>query len=115
MPVRLIAYQSCKHCDGVDQRKTRFNRRKKAVVEDDQWTIARFMRPGERCRYWVAPQMEKNGLTRSLKVLYTQWNSFHVENGLLKRAWKRADRRHLTHYAVGGSVHQNQRRTTRNA
>ena len=33
--VKFIPCQNCKHCDEVDQRKTRFNRRKKAVVEDD--------------------------------------------------------------------------------
>ena len=46
-PARLIAYQNCKHCDEIEQSKVRFNRRKKAVAEDNKWTAAR-CRPGGR-------------------------------------------------------------------
>ena len=34
-PTRLSACQNCKHCEDVKQPKARFNRRKKAPVEDD--------------------------------------------------------------------------------
>ena len=41
-PAGLIAYyQNCKHYDEVEQPKVWFNRRKKAVVEGDEWTTAR--------------------------------------------------------------------------
>ncbi|KAJ3655252.1 hypothetical protein Zmor_014388 [Zophobas morio] len=46
-PVKLIACQNCKQCDEVDQRRTRFNRRKKVDVEDDGWTTALFRKDQE--------------------------------------------------------------------
>ena len=100
-PSRLIAYQNCKYCDEVDQRKTLFNRRKKAVVKDDQWTTARF-RKDQEDGYWAAPQVERrwdrteiSDESPSVKALWAQWEFLHVENGFLKRSWESPDRRHV--------------------
>ena len=49
-PARLIAYQNCKHCDEVEQAKARFNRKKKAVVEDVEWTPTRCRKSQEEER-----------------------------------------------------------------
>ncbi|KAJ3661497.1 hypothetical protein Zmor_005892 [Zophobas morio] len=40
-PARLIAYQNCKYCDEVEQPRARFNRRKNAIVENDEWATPR--------------------------------------------------------------------------
>ena len=36
----------------------------------------------------------------SFKALWAEWDSLHVENGLLKRAWESPDGRHVTMQVV---------------
>ncbi|KAJ3649654.1 hypothetical protein Zmor_021382 [Zophobas morio] len=66
-PARLVAYQNCKHCDEVEQPKARFNHRKKAVVEDDEWTTARCRKDQEEDKgigpllRWKKDEMERPG------------------------------------------------------
>ncbi|KAJ3643605.1 hypothetical protein Zmor_026306 [Zophobas morio] len=88
-PVRLITCQNYKHCNEVDQCKKRFSRRKKAVVEDDEWTdrfrkdqkehvnIGPFLR-------WKEDGKERSGWLEishespSFKALWAQWSVFSV-------------------------------------
>ena len=94
-PARLIAYQNCKHCDEIDQRKTLFNRRKKAVVEDDQWTTVRFRKDQEEdVDIGSLLRCKENGVERP------GWSEISDEspslNRLVKRAWESPDGKHVT-------------------
>ncbi|KAJ3662413.1 hypothetical protein Zmor_006763 [Zophobas morio] len=106
-PARLIAYQNCKRCDKVEQPKARFNRRKKAVVEDDEWTTARCRKDQEKdvdigpLLRWKEDSVERPGWSEisneppSLKALWAQWDFLCVQNRLLKRAWESPHRRQV--------------------
>ena len=98
-PVKLITCQNCKHCHEVAQSKTRVNRRKKLVVQDDEWTTAWFRKDQEE-NMDIGPLLrwKEDGIARldwweisdespSFKALWAQWGSLCVENGFLKRAW----------------------------
>ena len=102
-PASFIAYQNCKHCHEVEQREARFKSRNKAVVEDDKWTTARCRKDQEKgvdigpLLRWKEDGVERPGWSEisdespSLKALWPQWDSLHVENELLKRAWETPD------------------------
>ena len=95
-PARLIPY--CKHCDEVEQLNALFNRRKKAVVEDDKWTTAWCRKNQEEDQdirsllRWKEDGIKRLGWSEKsvespfFKTLWAQWDFLHVENGLLKKA-----------------------------
>ena len=117
MITRLIAYQKHKHCNEVEQPKARSNRRKQAVVEDDERTTARCRKDQEEDEdigpllRWKEDGMERPGWSEildessSFKALWAQW-----ENGLLKRSWESRDGRHVAMQLVAGSTSRNARR-----
>ena len=97
-PARLIAWDNCKYYEEFEQPKAPFNRKKKAVVEDNEWTKAR-CRPNQEEDVDIRPLLrwKEDGIKRpgwseisdespSFKALWAQWDSLHVDNGLLKRA-----------------------------
>ena len=101
----MIAYQNYKHCDEVEQPKAQFNRKKKAVVGDDEWTTARCRKDQEEDKdigallRWKEDGIERPGwseISPFFKALLAQWNSLRVENGFPKRAWESPDGRHVT-------------------
>ncbi|KAJ3652222.1 hypothetical protein Zmor_018205 [Zophobas morio] len=89
-PARLVAYQNCRHYDEAEQPKARSNRRKKAVVEDDQWTTARCRKDQEENKdigpllRWKEDGMDRPGWSEvsgespSFKTLWAQWDSLRV-------------------------------------
>ena len=68
--------------DGIDQRKTRFNRRKKTVVEDNKWTIARRRRDqGEDNDIGPLLRWKEDGINRP------GWSEISDESPSFKALW----------------------------
>ncbi|KAJ3648816.1 hypothetical protein Zmor_020589 [Zophobas morio] len=83
-PAAITIELNCKYCDEVEQPKALLNRRKKAVVEDDEWTTARCRKDQEEDKdigpllRWKEDGMERpawseiSGESPSFKTLWAQ-------------------------------------------
>ncbi|XP_063907405.1 uncharacterized protein K02A2.6-like [Zophobas morio] len=95
----------CKHCDRIDAEVGNLPVRRTIFEQDEEWTTARLKREQEAddiigpILKWKEEGVERPGWAElsdqspSLKVLWAQWNSLVMENGLLKRKWESPDGR----------------------